>query len=556
MKKILIFMIAGLYAGTIWGQKTTTPVVRSTSSAPIKIISMGADTLADVPSSQFPVELIISDLSFTGTENEGFITADERGYLHFRIQNIGQGDAYNLRLYTSETSGLDGLKYDNHKFIAKQFKSGETRLDSIYIEGKSDLRDGRARLELILREANGFRSPATETSFFTRQASKPNIDVLSQDIYWINEREMRVQMTLKNTGSSNMKDVKVNINYPKTVFAKGDNVKTLDLLKPDESTEVEFTFVKNQNFYDAVKDVFKVLFEDANGQQLGMQREIVRTSLAQAGGAGATVVTASNSTLSDIDLNIPVSTNEVKNEHTYALIIGNEKYTGNQEVPYAIRDANIFREYCVRTFNIPRGNITLLNNATGNQMKNSIRDLARKARYDESGEAELIIYYSGHGIIDRDRFSMAEDEFDQFLIPVDVAGADASLSVSRKEIYAALDDVSFKRASIFLDACNVKGDRAVAKVAKYEWKGNVFVFSSSSPSQTSGPYNEKGHGLFTYFLLKNIQDKKGKIDYRDLTEKVISEVERQSDMAGKMQNPEVITSPRTGESWKNWKLPE
>ncbi|MDR1356578.1 MAG: caspase family protein [Tannerellaceae bacterium] len=552
MNKLLVTIAASVCAATLWAQKPA--VVSSTSSAPIKIIAMGADTLTDIPNAQFPVELIISGLSFAGTENEGFIAAGERGYLRFRIQNTGQGEAYNLRLYTSETNGIAGLRYDNHKFIARQFKPGETRDDSIFIEARNDVPDGKAALQLILREANGFRSPAAETSFFTRQASRSNIDILSQDIFWLNEREMRVQMTLKNTGSSNMRDVKVNINYPKTVFAKGDNVRTLGLLRPDESTEVEYTFVKNQYFNDNVRDIFKVNIEDANGQQLGMQREIVRTSLAQAG--GGTAIAASNNMLSDVDLNIPVSAGEIKNEHAYALIIGNEKYAANQEVPFAIRDANIFREYCVRTFNIPRANVTLLNNATGNQMKNGLRDLARKARYDQSGEAELIIYYSGHGIIDKDRTGMSDEEFDQYLIPVDVVGADASLSVSRKEIYAALDDVPFKRASIFLDACNVKGDRAVSKVAKHDWKGNVFVFSSSSPSQTAGPYNEKGHGLFTYFLLKSIQEKKGKIDYQDMTERVTSNVERQSDMTGKMQNPEIITSPQTGEAWKRWRLPE
>ena len=33
--------------------------------------------------------------------------------------------------------------------------------------------------------------------------------------------------------------------------------------------------------------------------------------------------------------------------------------------------------------------------------------------------------------------------------------------------------------------------------------GNVVVFSAADGSETAYPYKEKGHGLFTYFLLKS-----------------------------------------------------
>jgi len=554
MKKFVILFISVLWIGSIWGQTNNTVSTGggSASSAPVRVIMLGTDTLSNIPTVSSPPVLEISELTFTGVENEGFISSGEKGYLRFTIRNAGQGDAYNLRLYTSETNGLAGLVYDNHKFIAQQFKSGETRTDSIYIEGRNNLRDGRAIFELTLREANGHQSLAAETSLLARELSKPNVDILNYDIYMLNDRELALQMTVKNTGSSNLNDVKISINYPRTVYVKGEHIKILSMLRPDESIELAFTFAKNHNFNETARSVFQAIIEDSNGRKLSQQTDISWVRTVDERRPGEIMVR------SDVSLNIPISTNPTKNIHTYVLIIGNEKYSRMQNVPYAESDARIFGNYCVKAFNIPNENITLLTNATGNQMKEGLRELARKALYDAKGEAELIIYYSGHGVIAKDRDKLAaDDEFDQYLIPVDVSGADASLSISRKDIYNILNGISFKRASLFLDACNIPGDRAIVKRAKYEWKGNVFVFASSSPEQTSVTYHEKGHGLFTYFLLKSIQDKKGKIDYNELTDQVIRNVERQSNnMADKIQTPEVNVSPQTGDSWKSWRLPE
>ena len=547
MKKYIFVLILCISAGYIYGQT-------SVSSAPIKIISMGADTLTNIPKAVYPPLLEITNVSFTSTSNENFVSMEEAGYLHFTIINAGRGDAYNLRLYASETSGISGLKYDNLKFIAKQLTPGTRRTDSIFIEGRNNLRDGRARFELILSEANGHKSPIAGIWVPTRASSKPNIDMLDYEIFRMNDREFGIQMTIINNSSSTINDIKVQIDYPKTVYVKGSHFKTVPTLKPDESVQLDYVFVKNQYFNEMTKDEFNINFEDNNGRQLGLQRKIVRTSTPTAVDNRGNTSAYSRS---DVDVNIPFSTNEVKNNHIYALVIGNEKYAGNQDVPYAVNDSRAFAEYCVRTFNIPRNNVTILTNATGNQMKEGLRTLARKALYDTDTEAEVIIYYSGHGVIAKDKYSMADDEFDQYLIPVDVSGADPSLSLSRKDIYAALNEIPLKRASIFLDACNIKGDRAVSKVARYEWKGNVFVFASSSASQSSTAYNEKEHGLFTYFLLKSIQDKKGKIEYKDLTDMVIRNVERQSDnMSDKIQTPEIITSPQIGDAWKRWKVPE
>jgi hypothetical protein len=556
MKKAITVFLAGLCAGVLWGQQAGI----SSASVSIGMIRLGADTLSleEIPAVGNPPVLEISDLSFGGIAHEGMLSAEEKGFLRFRIRNAGQGDAYNLHLYVSETNRLAGLGYDNHKFIAKHLRAGETRVDSIAMNGRTNLRTGRANFELFLSEANGHRSAPAEASLKTRESGVAKADIANDKIYKVGDREFRLQFTLQNTGSSSMEGVKIRVDYPRTVYAKGDHEMVVEQLGPDESKEIAFTFVKNQYFNENVKDIFTVTLADATGRSIGLPKNLARTKdMDSGGGTSAAGGGLGSYVMSDVDFDIPRSVSEVKNSHIYVLIFGNEKYTGNQVVPFAEKDALVFSQYCIHTFNIPIENIICRINATGNQMKQALRDLTRKATQHPGGEAEIIFYYSGHGIIAKDKYGMADDEFDQYFLPVDVVGADASLSLSRKDLYAALNETPFRKASFFLDACNIKGDRAVAKVAKAEWKGDVFVFASSSPNQTSGTYSEKGHGMFTYFLLKSIKDTKGKASYSELAEEVIKGVEWQSgSVADRQQNPEVISSPQVGEGWKKWKLPE
>ena len=66
---------------------------------------------------------------------------------------------------------------------------------------------------------------------------------------------------------------------------------------------------------------------------------------------------------SDIDINIPVNS---KNKFRYALIIGNEDYSSfqsnlnsEQNVPFAINDARIFKQYALKTLGVKSENCFL-----------------------------------------------------------------------------------------------------------------------------------------------------------------------------------------------------
>ena len=85
--------------------------------------------------------------------------------------------------------------------------------------------------------------------------------------------------------------------------------------------------------------------------------------------------------------------------------------------------------------------------------------------------------------------------------------------------------------------------------------GNIVVFSASSAEQSSLPYHDEGHGMFTYFLLKKFQESKGNVTLGELSEYLNENVSIKSlRINQKEQDPKVNTSTKVVNDWKDWKF--
>jgi hypothetical protein len=263
---------------------------------------------------------------------------------------------------------------------------------------------------------------------------------------------------------------------------------------------------------------------------------------------------------SDVDENIPVT--GLTKQNIYALIIGNEDYSTFQaglrkesNVDFAEHDAKIFKEYCVKTLGVPEQQTRMLINATAGQMNQAIAWLKRLIEIEE-GKAEVIFYYSGHGFPE-------EKTREPYLIPVDISGYNPEQGIALKKLYEDLNQFSSKRTLIFLDACFSGGGRNEGLVALKGVKvkpqentimGNMIVFSSSSGNESSGIYTEKNHGYFTYYLLKIINESKGDVNLKELSQYIITNVKKQTALTGKIQTPQVLVSPLIYDEWESWKI--
>lgn len=253
---------------------------------------------------------------------------------------------------------------------------------------------------------------------------------------------------------------------------------------------------------------------------------------------------------SDIDIGIP-ETNYV-NDNTFAVIIANENYQRVSHVEFAANDGQTFKEYCNKTLGLPEKNIRLVKDATLVNMWEQVDWLTGIAKAYK-GDAEIIFYYAGHGIPD-------EATKDAYLLPVDGNGTNASTGYKLSELYTKLSENPTKSTLVLLDACfsgsERSGDmmvaaRGVAIKAKAEKpKGNMVVFSAAQGDETAYPYIEKGHGLFTYFLCKKLQETNGNVTLGELAGYISDNVVKHSMIENsKSQTPSVSASGTISETW-------
>ena len=249
-----------------------------------------------------------------------------------------------------------------------------------------------------------------------------------------------------------------------------------------------------------------------------------------------------------------IAINEIKNENTFVLIFANENYKYEQSVPFAHNDGEVFNLYCEKTLGIPPKHIHYVADATLNDMYMQLQWLETLLK-TYAGDARSIIYYSGHGM-------PSEDGKHSYLLPVDGNSRLHKSGLSTESLYKQLGALPSKGNIIILDACfsgtkrdgeMLSSSRGVAIKPKDEAVlGKTVVFSASSGDETAYPYKEKEHGLFTYFLLEQLQKNGGFISFGDLSDNVTRLVTRCSIVEnGKPQTPTVRASA-SAKDWREW----
>jgi hypothetical protein len=260
---------------------------------------------------------------------------------------------------------------------------------------------------------------------------------------------------------------------------------------------------------------------------------------------------------SSIDVNIPDL--GVQHAMRFALIIGNEDYssfqidlTAEANVDYARNDAEVFRNYARKTLGVPEQNIIYLLDGTTGQMRQAIQKMNLILK-NTQGKAEAYMYFAGHGMPD-------EITRDAYLMPVDVSGKQPADGISLRHIYQKFSEFPAQHVSIFIDACFSGGARnqgllaarTVKVVPKQEAvPGNLIVFAATSGEQSALPYDAQKHGMFTYHLLKKLQETKGNISYKEMYEYLSAEVALQSVLLNnKEQNPQMMPGSERIHDWE------
>ena len=335
-------------------------------------------------------------------------------------------------------------------------------------------------------------------------------------------------------------------------YGKDISVKTIELCRDMMS-----------DFKRDISNDYKVIvtsLDDAqkNGGSKGIDYNLLAETIAQKTGNNGKKGTLLNNQPSirnsDIDTDIPVS--KTRADNTFVLIIANENYEFVDDVQFALNDGEAMREYCVKTLGVPERQVWFYKNASAGIIAGGVDKMVQAM--DIFDDAKAIVYYCGHGIPD-------EKTGDAYLVPTDGKGTNVATCYSLNKLYKTLAKSKASSVTYFMDACftgsNRDGSmlvaaRGVAREAKKETiEGNTVVFSAASGDETAMPYKEKQHGLFTYFLLKKIQETKGEVSYGELADYIKSNVRKEAFLTNeKPQNPVIATSERNQNTWKSVKL--
>jgi hypothetical protein len=404
------------------------------------------------------------------------------------------------------------------------------------IEASMNTVDGKVNFKISVDEPMGFGTDVVELAVDTRKFVSPMLKVVDYTVtgargsVLAKKTPFDLQLLLQNVERGIAEDVDVSVSFPQGVYVLGGEEKQqFTKMGAGETKSLEYSLIVPQT-YASNEIPINISIKERHGQYA--ENRVVKLQLNQTLASSKIVIDSKVEELKDIqiasltsevDKNIPVT--NIQNKNTFAVIIANENYMSVASVPYALNDGNIFREYCVKTLGIPEKQVRYVPNATGNLIKaeiNRLQDICRVFK-----DAHIIFYYAGHGIPD-------ESSRTAYLLPVDGIGSDVSTGYKLDELYNVLGSIPAENVTVFMDACfsgskrengMLVAARGVAIKAKSgQPQGKMVVFSAAQGDETAYPNNEERHGMFTYYLLKKLQETKGEVTLQELGDYIVKQV--------------------------------
>ena len=520
------------------------------------------------------LNIVSNSIIFSDPYNMNLISAGEESQITFTLKNSGLGDGNNLILKVSASGSTQGITYSSNSKLP-DIKVGEMKSVNIPISCGLNSVDGSAIFTIQVEEPNGFGTSPQQIEIPTKKFINPMLEVVDYSVSSNSGGNLRkktpfdLQLLVQNTQSGTGEDVSISISLPVNVFCySGNELNHFNKMNPGETKNIVYSIIVSDKFsnktvpisirihektgrFSKDKEILLELNQPLSGEKIIFTEDRSEQK-------GTEIVIGSLS--SDVDKNIPIALTQ--KPLTYALIIGNEDYSSYQpglgkeiNVDFAINDALIFKEYLVKGLGVPERQVKCISNATSAQLRQGLAWIINLAKF-EQGKAELIFYYSGHGLPD-------PNTREPYIIPVDVSGSTFQDGIKLETVYKSLTENPVSRAIVILDACFSGGARNAGLVAMKSIKikpkddilsGNIIVLASSSGEEASGVYRDKQHGYLTYFLLKKIKESKGDISLSELFNDVSKEVEHETAIFGQPQTPKVQVSYEIENVWESWKL--
>ncbi len=232
-----------------------------------------------------------------------------------------------------------------------------------------------------------------------------------------------------------------------------------------------------------------------------------------------------------------------ENPDDFAVVVGIEKYLQVPQADYGERDAQTVREH-LSALGFPQRNIVHLagNMATKSNMEKYLEHWLPEKVKESS---KVVFYFSGHGAPDI-------DSQQAFLVPWD---GDVKFlqqtGYPLKRLYAQLNALKAKEVLVALDSCfsGAGGRSVLPKGARplvtrvdegVEQMGKLVILSASEGDEIALSDDQQGHGLFTYHLLKGLNEKGGAATVKSLYDYLVPRVQDGARRQNRDQTPKLF----------------
>jgi len=491
-------------------------------------------------------------MEFSDANGNGILEAEESSILRLRITNKGQGVAQGVRIKLINQSNTSGISIGDDLYY-REIKPDETKIAEIPIKADMNIKTSECKITINVTEYFGYDVDLAYLVINTYEYQKPKLVFAGLEIFDSGEgtsaiikdgqlqlgEKVRVKLLVQNTGNNIAKNISYSfISKDANIYVENGTGNLSDFkigdvreiwvsVSPNKRVNTQgnlplFLTVTDEKLNTDLTGGFKdfniplsLNQRPPNNTVLNVKADVDKLKNQVARFEFNSGKYTAKITVKDIDA-VPIS--KTKRKNAVAVVIGVEEYNNLAPARYAARDADVMTRYFKDVLGI-KDVITHINKEVSGFFFEQIFDvnIGQLAKMVEKGETDVFVYYSGHGVPEKDGKEV-------YLFPADgnIEKLE-SQGYSLNKLFENLDKLKAKSVTVILDACfsgssrvsnlyaseNISNTKGVKVRPRYNqpWASNpnFRVLSSSMDDQTSLGFDASQTGLFTYYIAVGLQ---------------------------------------------------
>ena len=491
---------------------------------------------------------LFADLEFIDDNGNGILESRESAKLRIILSNQGNGDAMQLKINVMSDINDKSLHIQNAHQQINILRPGEKKEIEVPITTDINLKTATHRLGINVSEYYGYDMEPAYLILNTYAYQPPQFvlsglefidtgagtSALKTDGQLQAGEQVKVKVVLQNTGQSVAKNAAYKITTTDGNIYIDDINGKLGNMMSGEVKELFFTLSPNKRVTTKENLPLFISVTEESGQANLINKQLaialdqmppkpniveIKPDMESLKKNVARFEYTSNKFRANIANVVDITAvapSKTKRKNSVGVVIGVSKYRELPPAPYADNDARIMKDYFQKVLGVEQV-IQFTNEQVAGFFFDDIfnPNVGELRKAIVKGETEVFIFYSGHGVPDKDGQNI-------YLFPSDgkINRLEAQ-GYNIEKLYENLNELDAKHITVILDACFSGASRSTAKIgtenliaqkgvkirSRNTWFNdpNFTVISSSTGEETSLGFDDTETGLFTYYFAAGLQ---------------------------------------------------